>query len=250
MIECKGVWKRYRKSAQGIKSLLVGKKSDVESRYARGWALQDINFSVAQGEAFGIVGHNGTGKSTLLSLILNTIKPDEGKLNINGRVAGLLELGAGFHQELTGSENIFLYGSILGMRLKEIHQQFDKIVEFSELGSAIDNPIRTYSNGMVTRLGFSTIIHTPAEILLIDEVLAVGDSQFQTKCKEYLRTFKKQGGTMVLVSHDMEALTEMCDSGICLDMGKIVKQGEISDVIKHHQVLMSKQTNSMLAKSK
>lgn len=246
MIECKSVWKRYTKSAQGIKSLLVGKKATAESRYARGWALQDINFSVAQGEAFGIVGHNGTGKSTLLSLLLNTIKPDQGVVNVNAPVAGLLELGAGFHPELSGRENIFLYGSILGMRLKELHQQFDKIVEFSELGEAIDNPIRTYSNGMVTRLGFSTIIHTPAEILLIDEVLAVGDSQFQNKCKEYLHTFKKQGGTLVLVSHDMAALTEMCDTGICLDMGKIVEQGEMSSVIRHHQELMCAQSNARL----
>lgn len=238
MIECNGVWKRYSKSAQGIKSLLIGKKATSESRYARGWALQDINFTVEQGSAFGIVGHNGTGKSTLLSLLLNTIKPDRGTIQVSGRVAGLLELGAGFHPELTGRENIYLYGSILGMRLSELHRKFDEIVEFSELGGAIDNPIRTYSNGMVTRLGFSTIIHTPAEVLLIDEVLAVGDSQFQAKCKEYLRTFKQQGGTIVLVSHDMEALTEMCDVGICMDMGKIVMQGDIASVTQWHQKLM------------
>jgi lipopolysaccharide transport system ATP-binding protein len=238
IIRCTGVWKRYGKPARGIKELLVGRRKRVESRYSREWALRDVGFEVKPGEAFGIVGHNGTGKSTLLSLLLGTMRPDQGDIRINGRVASLLELGAGFHPDLTGRENIFLYGSILGMTLAEIRKYFDSIVEFSELEGAIDNSIRTYSNGMVARLGFSTIIHTPVDILLIDEVLAVGDSRFKAKCRDFLHDFKARQGTLVIVSHEMETLGEMCDTGMCMNLGQVVEKGEIAEVIKHYAALM------------
>ena len=238
IINCRDVWKRYGKPARGIKELLVGRHKAVNSRYSREWALQDVSFEVERGSAFGIVGHNGTGKSTLLSLLLGTILPDKGNISVEGRVASLLELGAGFHPELTGRENIFLYGSILGMSLAEIRSHFDSIIAFSELDGAIDNPIRTYSNGMVARLGFSTIIHTPVDILLIDEVLAVGDSRFKEKCRQYLHDFKARQGTLVIVSHEMETLAEMCDAGMCMNMGQVVAKGEIHEVLAQYREIM------------
>ncbi|MCQ8102487.1 ATP-binding cassette domain-containing protein [Methylomonas sp. SURF-2] len=238
-VQCDGVWKRYGRQPRGIKELLVGRHKADDSRYSREWALRDINFAVERGSAFGIVGHNGTGKSTLLSLLLGTIPPDRGNIRMHGRVASMLELGAGFHPELTGRENIFLYGSILGMSLTEIRNNLDKIIGFSELDGAIDNQIRTYSSGMIARLGFSTIAHTPVDILLIDEVLAVGDSHFQEKCGQYLQDFKARQGTLVIVSHDMEALAEMCDSGICLNMGHVLVQGSISNVLSEYEAVMT-----------
>lgn len=238
IVECKHVWKQYGKPARGIKELLIGSRKRADSRYSRNWALQDVNFEVPVGAAFGIVGHNGTGKSTLLSLLLGTMRSDQGEIVVNGRMASLLELGAGFHPELSGRENIFLYGSILGMTMAEIRLRYEAIVAFSEMEGAIDNPIRTYSNGMITRLGFSIIIHTPADILLIDEVLAVGDSRFQTKCRQYLHEFKGNGGTLVIVSHDMESLSEICDIGICMELGKIIYRGAIDKVIENYKFLM------------
>lgn len=231
IIHCEGVWKQYARPARGIKALLVGDRAHSEGRFAREWALQNVTFEVAQGSAFGIVGHNGTGKSTLLSLLLGSIRSDRGVIDVKGRVASLLELGAGFHPELTGRENIFLYGSILGMTMAELRKQFDRIVQFSELEDALDNPIRTYSSGMIARLGFSTIIHTPADILLIDEVLAVGDSRFKEKCKNFLLDYKSRQGTLVIVSHELKTLEEMCDSGMCMNLGQVVEKGDIARVI-------------------
>lgn len=243
VIECNNVWKRFGKPVSGIKEVLIRKKA-IYSRYSREWALQDISFKVEQGKSFGIVGHNGTGKSTLLSLLLGTIVPDSGTIQVDGRVASLLELGAGFHPDLTGRENIFLYASIAGMRLGEIKKKLPSIIEFSELDSAIDNPIRTYSSGMIARLGFSTIIHLPVDILLIDEVLAVGDSKFQEKCKHFLKQFKQNNGTLVIVSHDMNTLLDMCDEGICMNMGKLVCHAEMPTVIQAYQQIISK-TNQL-----
>jgi lipopolysaccharide transport system ATP-binding protein len=230
---CQGLWKSYRpRRAVGLKSFMVGpRQKSSETRFARQWALSDVSFSVARGQAFGVVGHNGSGKTTLLSVLLGTLSAERGKVDTLGRVASLLELGAGFHGELTGRENIVLYGSILGMTLAEIRERFNAIVEFSELESAIDSPLRTYSAGMIVRLGFSIIIHTPADIFLIDEVLAVGDARFQDKCRHHLREFKKRNGTLVIVSHNMRELAEVCDEGICLDLGHVVDEGPIDHVI-------------------
>ena len=235
IVKCDNVWKSFSRRSIGIKELFLGKKPLSTGRYSREWALQAVSFDIARGQSVGVIGHNGTGKSTLLSLLLGTILPDKGNIEVKGRIASLLELGAGFHPELTGRENVLLYGTILGMSLREVRLVFDRIVEFSELGPAIEQPLRTYSNGMITRLGFSTIIHAPADILLIDEVLAVGDSRFQQKCLERLKQFHQDNGTLIIVSHSMQSLSEMCDVGICLDMGQVVSSGKIDDVIQYYQ---------------
>jgi lipopolysaccharide transport system ATP-binding protein len=228
-IELNSVWKTYHKHSRlGIKELLVGKQMGTgEERFARGWALQDISFKVDAGRSLGIVGHNGTGKSTLLSMILGTIKEDRGEIRRKGNIGGMLELGSGFHPDLTGRENIYLNGSILGLRIAEIRQKFDSIVAFSELRSAIDLPLRTYSSGMSARLAFSVLAHAHRDVLLIDEVLAVGDASFQAKCSTYLSDYTSQGGTLIVVSHNLDALQELCVDGIWLHEGKLIEQGSI-----------------------
>ncbi len=242
VVSVSGVWKSFHDRPKiGIKEMLLGKKSPNYGRFSRAWALQDVSFTVDFGKAFGIIGENGTGKSTLLSLLLGTISPDLGKIVIPARVASLLEIGAGFHPELTGKENIFLYGSILGMTIAEVRIKFEKIIEFSELGTAIHNPVRTYSSGMITRLGFSIIIHAPAKVLLIDEILAVGDARFQQKCLSRLIQFKEDGGTLIIVSHDALTLAHICDEGICLRGGVVVKQGTIQEVLEYYGVTASRE---------
>ena len=234
-VECSELWKSYPAyRPRGIKDLLVGRRRKISQKFARKWALRDIGFTAKKGEAVGIVGHNGSGKSTLLSILLGTSRPDRGTTIVRGRVASLLDLGAGFHPELTGRDNIYVYASILGMRLREIRERFSAIVEFSELGEAIDNPTRTYSAGMVARLGFATIINAPADVVLVDEVLAVGDAAFQKKCLRKLTEFKNEGGTLILVSHDLETLGGICDHGLCLDMGEVAASGMIDQVIKKY----------------
>jgi ABC-2 type transport system ATP-binding protein len=241
IIRCERVSKSYSKGgALGVKELLVGRHRRV-GRFNREWAIRDVSFDVAAGEAFGIVGLNGSGKSTLLALVLGALRADSGRISVAGRVASLLELGSGFHPELTGRQNVFLYGSILGMRIREIRARFDDIVEFSELGNAIDNPLRTYSNGMVTRLGFSVIIHAEADVLLIDEVLAVGDLEFQEKCREFLREYKRRGCTLVVVSHDLRSLQSICQNGLFLNEGRVVKAGAIGEVIAGYRGLVEEQ---------
>lgn len=235
VVVCENLWKSYHtRRPVGVKTLVVGRKDPGETRFARHWALNDVSFNVSRGQAFGIVGHNGSGKTTLLSVLLGTVPVDRGRVNVRGRVASLLELGAGFHTDLTGRENAILLGSILGMRLAEIRARFDAIVEFSELSSAIDSPLRTYSAGMIVRLGFSVIIHSPADVFLIDEVLAVGDARFQDKCRHQLREFKRRNGTLVIVSHNMRELAGICDEGICLDLGHVVDAGAIDSVISRY----------------
>ena len=245
VVKVEGVWKTYQHRIRiGIKEFLVGKKKKAPSRFTRQWALKDVSFTVRKGEAFGIVGNNGTGKSTLLSLILGTILPDKGEIRAHGRVASLLELGAGFHPELTGRENIYLYGSILGMTIGEIKERLPKVIEFSELGDAVDSPLRTYSSGMITRLGFATIIHAPADILLIDEVLAVGDAAFQKKCKTVLRDFKLNNGSLIIVSHDLGELKEVCDEGLWLNQGVVSVKGSIEHVIESYQASVGQNSGS------
>jgi ABC-type polysaccharide/polyol phosphate transport system ATPase subunit len=238
-VKCNGLWKSYPAyRPRGIKDLIVGKRRSTLQKFARQWALRDVAFEAPRGEAVGIIGHNGSGKSTLLSLLLGTSRPDKGTVSIQGRIASLLDLGAGFHSELTGRDNIYVYGSILGMQLREIHDRFSTIVEYSELADAIENPTRTYSAGMVARLGFATVINAPADIVLIDEVLAVGDVSFQTKCLNSLRSFKSSGGTLIIVSHDLETLRDLCEFGICLNMGEIVAAGPMDDVVARYRSAM------------
>lgn len=189
-------------------------------------AIDNISFDIKQGETVGIVGKNGAGKSTMLKLIAGVTYPSKGKIAVNGRVAPLIELSAGFHHELTGYENIFLNAAILGMHKKEIEQRIQSIIDFSELGEFIDVPVKRYSSGMYMRLGFSVAIHTDAPILLIDEVLAVGDIAFQKKCLDYLQEMKKRSDrTIIFVSHDEHAVKSFCDRVILLQQGKIVADG-------------------------
>lgn len=238
-IECKNIYKAYSTyTSLGVKNFLLGKKLKKPHGFLREWALENISFSVQQGTAFGIIGRNGSGKTTLLSLLLGVISAQKGQVKVNGKIASLLELGAGFHPELTGRDNVFLYGSILGMRKKTIEKKYDSIVKFSELGNAVDSPIRTYSSGMIARLGFSTIIHYDADVLLIDEVLAVGDAHFQQKCFDYLIGYCKKGGTLVIVSHSMDSVATLCSHGICLDFGKTFCSGKIEDIIKKYDALI------------
>jgi|SRR5882672_3137078 len=231
-VVCEDLWKSYHLHRPvGLKALVVGAAKTRETRFARQWALSGVNLRVSKGQAFGVLGHNGSGKTTLLSVLLGTVPADRGRIELQGRVASLLELGAGFHGDLTGEENIFLYASILGMSLRKIREQLPAIVEFSELDNAVESPLRVYSAGMMARLGFSIIAHCAADILLIDEVLAVGDARFQEKCRDYLRSFKQRNGTLIIVSHSMRELASLCDEGACLELGKIVDSGPVESVI-------------------
>ncbi|MGH8633599.1 MAG: ABC transporter ATP-binding protein [Burkholderiales bacterium] len=237
---CEGLWKTYQRHRPvGVKTLLLGADPPGDTRFAREWALAEVGFQVPRGRSFGVIGANGSGKTTLLSILLGTVQEDRGRVGLNGHVASLLELGAGFHGDLTGRENVFLYGSILGMRLAEIRRRFEGIADFSELEGAIETPLRTYSAGMIARLGFSTIIHSAADILLIDEVLAVGDARFQAKCHQALHEFRARGGTLVIVSHNMKEVTEVCDEGICLDLGRVVDAGPMKGVAARYQERMA-----------
>jgi ABC-type polysaccharide/polyol phosphate transport system ATPase subunit len=239
-VMCEGLWKTYQRHRPvGVKTLLLGAEPPSDTRFAREWALAEVGFEVPRGRSFGVIGANGSGKTTLLSILLGTVQEDRGRVGLNGRVASLLELGAGFHGDLTGRENVVLYGSILGIRLAEIRRRFESIAGFSELEGAIEQPLRTYSAGMIARLGFSTIIHAAADILLIDEVLAVGDARFQVKCHQALREFRARGGTLVIVSHNMKEVSEVCDEGICLDLGRVVDAGPMPAVAARYQERMA-----------
>jgi lipopolysaccharide transport system ATP-binding protein len=199
-------------------------------------ALSDISFEVYRGETYGIIGRNGSGKSTALGLMAGVLKPSKGKVVIKGRVSPLLELGGGFHPELTGRENIILNGVLLGLRRKEVLIKMDKIVEFSEIGDFIDQPIRVYSSGMLARLGFSVVASLDPEILLIDEILAVGDINFQKKCLDRMMGFKKTGVTIVFVSHSMEDIKRICDRVIWIDSHHIKMIGPPQEVVENYLI--------------
>lgn len=198
------------------------------------WALKDVAFEIQQGEVVAVIGHNGAGKSTLLKILSRITAPTEGKITLYGRVGSLLEVGTGFHGELTGRENIYLNGAILGMKRHEIQRKFDEIVAFSEIEKFIDTPVKFYSTGMGMRLAFSVAAHLEAEILLVDEVLAVGDYAFQQKCLGKTTEVSQQGRTVLLVSHNMGAVSRFCQSGILLQNGQIYAQGEIKSLITHY----------------
>lgn len=201
----------------------------------RFFALKNVSFQLEEGEGLAVVGANGAGKSTLLSLVAGLARPDSGRVQINGRVVPLLELGSGFHPDLTGIENIFVNASLIGLNRKRTKQLFDQIVEFSEIGDFIFEPLRTYSSGMIMRLAFSVAVHMDPEILLIDEVLAVGDRAFQTKCFERLRQFRHAGKTLLCVSHAAGMVQELCDHAIWLDHGELMMNGRIREVIQAYE---------------
>lgn len=190
------------------------------------WALKDVSFTIEKGETVGIVGKNGSGKSTLLKIIAGVMYPSSGDVAVNGRVSPLIELGAGFNAELSGRENVYLNGTILGLSKKEIDERFNSIVDFAELGEFMDMPVKHYSSGMYMRLGFSVAVHTEPKILLVDEILAVGDTAFQEKCFLKMEEFKKRGVTIVLISHSETQVEKFCDRAIILKQGKVVFDGD------------------------
>jgi lipopolysaccharide transport system ATP-binding protein len=202
------------------------------------WALSDINFSVPKGQSMGLIGGNGAGKSTLLSLIIGSSRPTSGSIEVRGRIGALLELGAGFHPDLTGRENIILNASLLGLSRAEIRKKMDEIIEFTELGKFIDIPIRNYSSGMHVRLGFSVAVHIEPEILIVDEALSVGDASFQEKCMERIRTIKESGVTFLVVSHNLNTVLDLCNEIVWLDHGQVRMKGaatEVAEVYKKTQ---------------
>ncbi len=201
-------------------------------------ALSDVGFQVERGETVGIIGHNGSGKSTLLKVLARILPPDEGRVQINGRVASLLELGAGMHGDLSGRENIYLNGAILGLTRGEIDRRFDEIVDFAGVRPFLDTAVRNYSSGMYVRLGFAIAINVDPDILLVDEVLSVGDSQFQAKSLERMQGFKERGKTIVIVSHDLNAVQELCERTIVLHRGKIVFDGPAGEGVAQYAQLM------------
>jgi lipopolysaccharide transport system ATP-binding protein len=195
------------------------------------WALRDVNFDVAQGDRVGIIGRNGAGKSTLLKILSRVTEPSTGKIRLRGRMASLLEVGTGFHPELTGRENIYLNGAILGMNRAEIRRKFDEIVAFAEVEKFLDTPVKRYSSGMYVRLAFAVAVQLEPEILIVDEVLAVGDAQFQKKCFARLQTVGSQGRTILFVSHNLAAVRTICQSGIALERGRVAAQGKIDEIV-------------------
>ena len=198
------------------------------------WALKDINLEITKGDVVGIIGKNGAGKSTLLKLLSQVTSPSSGTIKINGRIASLLEVGTGFHPELTGKENVFLNGAILGMTKIEIKSKLDEIIEFSGCTKYIDTPVKRYSSGMLVRLGFAVAAHLEPEILIVDEVLAVGDAEFQKKCIGKMKDVAGKGRTVIFVSHNMASIAKLCERSILIDKGRIIKDGKTSDVIDYY----------------
>ena len=243
-IRVEGLGKRYRLGAQrqsygSLRDSLagLGKRllpSGKEARAARKpefWALKDVNFEVKRGDVLGIIGRNGAGKSTLLKLLSEITEPTEGRITMNGRVASLLEVGTGFHPELSGRENIYLNGAILGMTRAEITSKFDEIVAFAEVEKFIDTQVKHYSSGMYLRLAFAVAAHLEPEILVVDEVLAVGDMSFQRKCLNKMEDVSHQGRTVLFVSHNMPAVTRLCSRVILLDAGSVLADGSSHDIV-------------------
>ena len=248
-VQCNNIGKRYRvgqaEPYRTLRDTIVTTagapfryvKSRLSGEYAGSrefWALRDVSFEIGHGEAVGVIGRNGAGKSTLLKVLSRITAPTTGTAKIHGRIGSLLEVGTGFHPELTGRENIYLSGSILGMRRAEIQRKFDEIVQFAEIGEFIDTPVKRYSSGMYVRLAFSVAAHLEPEILIVDEVLAVGDLQFQKKCLGKMQDVGREGRTVLFVSHNLSSVTTLCSRAILLDHGRIVRDGPSADVVSHY----------------
>jgi ABC-type polysaccharide/polyol phosphate transport system ATPase subunit len=210
-------------------------KRPFETRSRQMWALRDVSFRVNEGEALGIVGHNGAGKTTILKILAGITTPTKGEIKIRGRLAALVEVSSGFHPELTGIENVYLHGAMLGMRRSEIRKKLQSIIDFSGVGRYIDVPVKRYSSGMYVRLGFAIAAHLDPDILLLDEVLAVGDAAFQAKCLERIAELRKDGRTIVFISHDLAAVHRLCDRALLLSHGTILSDGPARQVIDEYQ---------------
>lgn len=238
-IEIENASRRFRVYPQPVRTL---KELLLARRRVRGrdvWALRDVSLAVEPGEAVGLIGRNGSGKTTLLKLVAGILRPTSGRVSVEGRVGSLLELGAGFHPEFTGRENVFLNGSILGLPRRAIRRHLDEIVAFAELERFIDLPVRTYSAGMVMRLGFAVAAHLEADVLLLDEVLAVGDEEFQRKCFGKIFELKRRGVTIVFVSHDASAVERLCGRGVLLRDGRVEVDGPVREAIARYHALLA-----------
>jgi ABC-type polysaccharide/polyol phosphate transport system ATPase subunit len=241
-VRCDRVSKRYRVHARrgsASRSLAVRAADALWQPTEDFWALRDVSFEIARAETLGIVGRNGAGKSTLLKLLVGITAPSEGEITIVGRLSALIEVGSGFHPELTGRENVFLSGAILGMRRRDIAARLDSIADFSGVSAFLDTPVKYYSSGMYVRLGFAIAAHLEPDILLVDEVLAVGDIEFQARCLQRIQELRRRGTTMVVVSHDLGAVEQLSDRAILVESGKLAAAGSPHDVISTYQRLVS-----------
>jgi ABC-2 type transport system ATP-binding protein len=230
-VEVDGVSKHFRlRRTHSLKESLVWA---VQGRALRDdfTALSGIDLQVPQGESVALLGRNGSGKSTLLKLVAGVMAPDAGEVRVRGRVAGLLEVGAGLHPDLTGRENVFLNASILGMAAEEVRARFDDIVEFADVGDFLDTQVRFYSSGMFLRLAFAVAVHTDPDVFLVDEILAVGDEPFRAKCLERIERLRGEGRTLVVVSHDLDLVSRMCTRGIVLSSGRVVADGPVAQTV-------------------
>lgn len=249
VIEAHALGKCYQLFDKPVHRMLQSLIGGQQRFYREFWALREVGFEVRRGETLGIVGRNGAGKSTLLQLIAGTLKPTEGGAAVHGRVAALLELGSGFNPEFTGRQNVYLNASILGLSRSEIDARIGDILDYAEIGDFIDQPIRSYSTGMVMRLAFAVVVHVDADILIIDEALAVGDAFFMQKCMRYLRDFRKRG-TMLFVSHDGGAVTSLCDRAIWLEHGRVQRIGDARTVMEAYlEASMVERQGGLVARS-
>lgn len=240
-IEFHDVWKKFKKGEKtnslrdSLPKFFNRTNSETGLEDKEFWALKDVSFNIDHGDVVGIMGPNGAGKSTILKLLSKIMSPNKGGMKINGRLAALIEVTAGFHPDLTGRENVYLNGTILGMRKREIDEKFDEIVEFSGVGEFIDTPVKRFSSGMFSRLGFSVAAHMDPDILLVDEILSVGDSAFQAKCAGKIRELLHSGATVLLVSHQLNMIQSLCKRAILLENGEVVKDGKIEEVFPYYQ---------------
>ena len=235
VIEFDHVVKKYRSWHERHDSLKSRILNRSEGRWTERTVLNDVSFSVADGSSFAIIGRNGAGKSTSLKLMSRILVPNSGRVSVTGRVSALLELGAGFHPDLTGRENIFLNGAVLGLSQRTLHERFDDIVEFSGLEDYIENQVKTYSSGMYARLGFAVAVNVDPDILLLDEVLAVGDSAFRQKCRAKIEEMRLGGRTVVIVSHDVSTINNICDRAVWIEKGKVRAEGTAVDVVTKYR---------------
>lgn len=238
-ISVRNLGKKFKLFGSPGKRLLEYLSMGKISHHTDFWALQDITFEIPAGTTLGILGQNGSGKSTLLSILAGVLEPSAGSFEINGKVSAILELGSGFHPEFSGRDNVYMYGSIMGLSKNEIDERFDKIVRFSELGDFIDQPLRTYSTGMTVRLAFSVAVNVNADILIVDEALAVGDAIFQHRCFRKIREMQEAGKTILYVGHDTEAVRNLCTQALLLDGGRIIERGDPNHVVNKYYALIA-----------
>ena len=252
-LEFNSIWKKFARGEKydSLRDLIpsmvkaaLGKKENEELKRREFWALRDVSFQIPHGDALGIIGPNGSGKSTALKLLSGILKPNRGNIRVRGRSSTLIELGAGFHPDLTGRENIYLNGTILGMKRAEIDKRFDEIVEFSELKEFLDTPVKRYSSGMHARLGFAVAVHVNPEVLIVDEVLSVGDYHFQEKCFKKMQEFVRKGTTLVFVSHNLTAVSTLCKRVLVLRYGVPSFYGDVSTGIQKYHSFYEEETNS------